>query len=502
MYRKPKELNVIRNAKIYGIARTEEFDLLFQEWVVKSNAFSQFLRKVIADGKIIMRGRNKSTKHTLTVSDEYRDELMSNSNLMSYLGSISHEKRNQIMLQLMDENKITWAIYGYAIPEFFIMDNKSLRRAFMVHVFQRYAGYYKRNDKSNRTPNINISPKAVPYADRFVKFDKENQTITFPFISGECELKFNHLLKGDLIKEKTGCNFVIDQNAAIVKVEFQKDVYEAKMILGLDFNATDSDFVVMSDGHKLEKNDLLRELIYKKDILNLFVNKDKMGPVKDRQFRSKKVLKNDDGSFKSIHDLDLPKVDKMIAKAAQEGIHINKEFIPMTRQKQRKLVKRIHTQINRVCISIAKEIIDYTISKNGLLAIDNIKAGNQKSSFGYEHIQKELITLAENIGVPFYVVEPQYTSQRCTECGCITEANRKKTNHFECVKCGYTTDAQVNGAKNVRYYATKLYEAGVPIGKKPIRPRDAAGKAHVQLYNDVIQGIIDNGKGMMTIDFC
>ena len=155
----------------------------------------------------------------------------------------------------------------------------------------------------------------------------------------------------------------------------------------------------------------------------------------------------------------------MIAKADQEGIHIDKVFIPMTRQKQRNLVKRIHTQINRVCISIAQEIIDYTISKNGLLAIDNIKAGNQKSSFGYEHIQKELITLAENKGVPFYVVEPQYTSQRCTECGCITEANRKDTNNLECVKCGHTTDAQVNGAKNVRYYAAKLYEAGVPLGK-------------------------------------
>lgn len=502
MYRKPTNLKVIRNAKVYGIARTEQFDVLAQEWVVESNAFSQFMRKLIADGKIIVRGRNKSTKHKLTVSDEYRDELMSNSNLMSYLAKTKHERRNQIMTQLMDENKITWGIYKYAIPEFFIMNNQGLRRAFMVHVFQRYAGYYKRNAKSNNTPNINISPKAIPYADRFVKFDKENQTLTFPFISGECELKFNHLLKGDLIKEKTGCNFVTNQNAAIVKVEFEKNVYEALMILGLDFNATDSDFVVMSDGYKLAKNDFLKELVYKKNILNLFVNKDKMAPVKDRQFRSKKVLKNDDGSFKTIHDLDLPKVDKMIAKAAQEGIHIDKEFIPMTRQKQRNLVKRIHTQINRVCISIAQEIIDYTISKNGLLAIDNIKAGNQKSSFGYEHIQKELITLAENKGVPFYVVEPQYTSQRCTECGCITEANRKDTNNFKCVKCGHTTDAQVNGAKNVRYYAAKLYEAGVPLGKKPVRPTDDSGKAHVQLYNDVIQGIIDDGKSMIDVDFC
>ena len=502
MYRKPKELNVIRNAKIYGIVKNEEFNHLMQEWVTESNRFSQFVRRLVAEKKLIMHGAGKSTKHKLTVSDEYRDELLTNSSLMSYLGTISHEKRNVIMTQLMDENQITWAIYGYAIPEFFVMDDKSLRRSFLVHVFQRYMSYCKRNAKSNRIPNINISHKAMPYSDRFVKFDRENQTLTLPFISGKAEVKFNHLLKGDLIKEKTGCNFVLKQNAAVVKVEFKRDVYEAQMILGLDFNATDSDFIVMSDGHKLTKNDLLRELICKKDILNLFVNKDKMQTVAKRQFRNKKVLKNDDGSFKTIHDLDLPKVDAKIDKAAKEGMHINQEFIPMTRQKQRILVIQLHNGINRICTSIAKEIIYYTMSKNGLLAIDYIKAGNQKSSFGYEHIQKELITLAENKGVPFYAVEPQYTSQRCTKCGCITGANRKKTNHFECVKCGYTTDAQINGAANIRFYAEQLYKAGVPLGKKPLRPRDAAGKAHVQLYNDVIQGIIDNGKGMMTVDFC
>lgn len=54
----------------------------------------------------------------------------------------------------------------------------------------------------------------------------------------------------------------------------------------------------------------------------------------------------------------------------------------------------------------------------------------------------------ENIMVSF--VDPRYTSQICPCCGHISKENRKKQETFSCIKCGYTNNADVNAAINIR----------------------------------------------------
>ena len=46
-------------------------------------------------------------------------------------------------------------------------------------------------------------------------------------------------------------------------------------------------------------------------------------------------------------------------------------------------------------------------------------------------------------------VPPQYTSQRCPECGHTAKANRTTQSKFECVQCGYAANADHVGATNV-----------------------------------------------------
>ncbi|WP_190972612.1 RNA-guided endonuclease InsQ/TnpB family protein [Bifidobacterium tissieri] len=60
-------------------------------------------------------------------------------------------------------------------------------------------------------------------------------------------------------------------------------------------------------------------------------------------------------------------------------------------------------------------------------------------------------------------VAPQYTSQRCNECGYTDPGNRESQAVFECRSCHYTCNADVNAARNIEELALAQLEAGVPL---------------------------------------
>ncbi len=62
-----------------------------------------------------------------------------------------------------------------------------------------------------------------------------------------------------------------------------------------------------------------------------------------------------------------------------------------------------------------------------------------------DHIKRDLEWLGGRVA---YVV-PDYTSQKCSECGCVDKDNRHGK-VFHCKRCGYTDHADVNAAKNIK----------------------------------------------------
>ena len=53
-------------------------------------------------------------------------------------------------------------------------------------------------------------------------------------------------------------------------------------------------------------------------------------------------------------------------------------------------------------------------------------------------------------GIAVEQVEPDHTSQRCSNIDCgFTHEDNRDGEHFECLKCGYQINADYNGAKNV-----------------------------------------------------
>ena len=58
--------------------------------------------------------------------------------------------------------------------------------------------------------------------------------------------------------------------------------------------------------------------------------------------------------------------------------------------------------------------------------------------------------LKYNYGTELIEINPRYTSQRCSCCGHTESANRKNQASFACMKCGFTMNADLNAAINIR----------------------------------------------------
>ncbi len=71
------------------------------------------------------------------------------------------------------------------------------------------------------------------------------------------------------------------------------------------------------------------------------------------------------------------------------------------------------------------------------------------SNFGKRIFKDKLKRLQELYKIEVIEVNPAYTSQTCSRCGYVDKRNRKDTQTFECKACGYKTNAQVNGARNI-----------------------------------------------------
>jgi transposase len=62
-------------------------------------------------------------------------------------------------------------------------------------------------------------------------------------------------------------------------------------------------------------------------------------------------------------------------------------------------------------------------------------------------------------------IDPAFTSQRCSACGYVAGENRKSQAAFACTACRYTTDADVNAARNIAAGHAVTARGGSPLGR-------------------------------------
>ena len=116
---------------------------------------------------------------------------------------------------------------------------------------------------------------------------------------------------------------------------------------------------------------------------------------------------------------------------------------------------------NHVCISMEDlNLKNLTASARGTVETPGV---NVRAKSG---LNRELLlrALGEAGRMPEYrlrlrgglliKVPPQYTSQKCSVCGHVSENNRKSQALFVCERCGHSANADLNAAENIRRAGT------------------------------------------------
>ena len=70
-------------------------------------------------------------------------------------------------------------------------------------------------------------------------------------------------------------------------------------------------------------------------------------------------------------------------------------------------------------------------------------------SWSFHQLRSFITYKAQLRGIPVIVVDPRYTSQRCSSCGHTERKNRKSQFRFHCCSCGHDAHADYNAACNL-----------------------------------------------------
>jgi len=116
---------------------------------------------------------------------------------------------------------------------------------------------------------------------------------------------------------------------------------------------------------------------------------------------------------------------------------------------------------------LSKRIADMNYGAFALERLKGIRNGRKgkifnrmRSNWAYFQFRQFLSYKAEERGKSVILVDPRYTSQRCSKCGLIDKSNRNKGS-FHCKSCGFHCSADLNASINISQIGKILFEQAV-----------------------------------------
>jgi putative transposase len=102
----------------------------------------------------------------------------------------------------------------------------------------------------------------------------------------------------------------------------------------------------------------------------------------------------------------------------------------------------------------ARYVVDLALKHRcGTIQLEDLTGISKDNVFlknwSYHDLQQKIKDKASEAGIQVVQVKPDYTSQRCSECGHISRENRANQAEFHCVACGYHALADYNAARNI-----------------------------------------------------
>jgi putative transposase len=149
----------------------------------------------------------------------------------------------------------------------------------------------------------------------------------------------------------------------------------------------------------------------------------------------------------------------------RSGYHLRRQRLQRvnTRNAKRRLRQtsgreaRFQRDVNH-CIS-KRLVLKAAVSRKAL-ALEDLSGIRERVTVRREHryarhswaffqLRQFIIYKAAWQGVPVHLVDPRNTSRTCSACGHCEKANRKSQAEFLCQRCGFTTHADYNAARNI-----------------------------------------------------
>lgn len=102
----------------------------------------------------------------------------------------------------------------------------------------------------------------------------------------------------------------------------------------------------------------------------------------------------------------------------------------------------------------SKYIVDEAVRLGvGIIQMEDLSGISESDTFlkdwTFYDLQQKIKYKAEEKGIEVATIKPNFTSQRCSKCGCIDKGNRETQDKFKCTTCNYEVNADVNAARNI-----------------------------------------------------
>ncbi len=141
-----------------------------------------------------------------------------------------------------------------------------------------------------------------------------------------------------------------------------------------------------------------------------------------------------------------------IRKRYQKHGRIDK--VKMTKGHERRWTADTNHKISKAIVDIASQYENPIICFEKLEGIRERARGSKRfkrmmASWAFRQLADMVVYKSKRIGIKVQFVDPRNTSKTCYKCGHISRSNRISQANFQCVKCGYTCNADIQASRNI-----------------------------------------------------
>ena len=307
-----------------------------------------------------------------------------------------------------------------------------------------------------------------------------------PSIHGRCyrELREKFGLSSQMAVRAIGkaveC-FSCDKNRCPVFKPYGAMTYDERL---MSFKGMDRVSLLTLEGRKIipiifgeyqrERFDRLKgqcDLVYRNGKFYLFCSIDlpDKSPIEVADFIGvdmgvAKIITTSDGEHVSGEHVETVRQRHFVARRSL-GRKMSRNNKRRTRKNARRALNRIGNKESRfrrhLNHCIAKTLVMNAKDTARGIALENLTHIRDRTRFrrdqrakmgGWAFAQlRQFVTYKGRLyGVPVVTVDPKNTSRTCNQCGHCEKANRKSQGEFICRACGYTANADLNAARNIR----------------------------------------------------